>query len=96
MFSRIDGSDKHVMDRIVENTFDSAHNTFESIRRTSDIWEWGNTVLWPGLLGDDGPCDSAAIGSRRTSKTCTDEAWPDGDGVFASDNPTPYGEFIAT
>ena len=33
--------DKHVMDRIVENHFDSSHNTFESIRRVADIYEWG-------------------------------------------------------
>ena len=44
--------DKHVMDRIVENHFDSSHNTFQSIRRVADVYEWGNTVLWPGLLGD--------------------------------------------
>ena len=39
--------DKHVMDRIVENHFDSSHNTFETVRRVADIYEWGNTVLLP-------------------------------------------------
>lgn len=38
--------DKHVMDRLVENHFDSSHNTFESIRRPADIWEWGNNVRY--------------------------------------------------
>ena len=33
--------DKHVMDRIVDNHFDSSHNTFESVRRVADIYEWG-------------------------------------------------------
>ena len=32
--------DKHVMDRFIENHFDAAHNTFESIRRVADIYEW--------------------------------------------------------
>jgi len=81
--------DKHVMDRIVENHFDSSHNTFESIRRTADIWEWGNTVLWPGLFGDAGPC-TGTVGSHLIPKTCVDEAWPDGEGSFHGDNPTPY------
>ena len=56
--------DKHVMDRIVENHFDSSHNTFESVRRIADIYEWGNNVLWPGLFADMGPCNG--VSSART------------------------------
>ena len=82
--------DKHVMDRIVENHFDSSHNTFESIRRTADVYEWGNNVLWPGLFGDAGPCTTAP-GSRITPKNCVDEVWPDGDGSFHMDGATAFG-----
>lgn len=80
--------DKHVMDRIVENHFDSSHNTFESVRRVADIWEWGNQVLWPGLLGDLGPCSDSL--SRLAPKTCTDNAWPDGEGKFSLLGATPF------
>ena len=69
--------DKHVMDRIVENDFDAAHNTFSHIRRPADVYEWGNTVLWPGLFGDAGPC-SSNVGSLMP-KSCMDDVWPDGD-----------------
>ena len=55
--------DKHVMDRFVENHFDSSHNTFESVRRIADIYEWGNNVLWPGFFGDMGPCNE--VGAAR-------------------------------
>ena len=82
--------DKHVMDRIVENHFDSSHNTFESIRRTADVYEWGNNVLFPGLFGDAGPCH-AVPGSRVTPKNCVDEVWPDGDGSFHMDGATHFG-----
>ena len=41
-------------DTILHNDFDEQHNEFEQIRRPADIWEWGNTVLWPGLLGNSG------------------------------------------
>ena len=37
------------------HTADPLHQTrdnFLGIRRHSDIWLWGNTVLWPGLLGN--------------------------------------------
>ena len=54
--------DKMVTDTFIENHFDSSHNTFESVRRTADIWEWGNNVLWPGLLGNAGPCDADRVG----------------------------------
>ena len=80
---------KHVMDRLVTSHFDASHNTFESIRRVADIYEWGNMVLWPGLFGDLGPCHSN-VGSRSVGKGCVDEAWPDGDGTFSLDDATPY------
>ena len=87
--------DKYVMDRIVENHFDSSHNTLESVRRTADIYEWGNTVLWPGLFSDLGPCDGDNIGkvsgpSGAFAKSCNDETWPDGDGSFHGSGATPY------
>ena len=87
--------DKLVMDRLVENHFDSSHNTFESIRRTADVWEWGNNVLWPGLLGDLGPCTDK-VGSLLHPKACVDEAWPDGDGSFHLEGATPFemGELV--
>ena len=81
--------DKHVMDRIVENHFDSSHNTFNSIRRTADIWEWGNNVLIPGLFADMGPC-TAAVGSLAAAKACNDMAWADGEGSFMMDGATPF------
>ena len=69
--------DKHIMDRVVENHFDASHNTFADIRRPADVYEWGNTVLWPGLFGDAGPC-SSDVGSL-SPKSCMDDVWPDGD-----------------
>ena len=75
--------DKHVMDRIVDNTFDSAHNKFTQVRRIADVFEWGNKVLLPGLFADAGPCGTGeAIGSLTSQKACLDEVWPDGDGTF--------------
>jgi hypothetical protein len=82
--------DKHVMDRIVENHFDSSHNTFESVRRIADIYEWGNQVFWPGLFGDLGPC-TENVGSLNHDKACVDDAWPDGEGSFALEGASPYG-----
>ena len=67
--------DKHVMDRIVENHFDSSHNTFESIRRIADVYEWGNTVLIPGLFADMGPCNSeTGLPHTGRAKGCNDDA----------------------
>ena len=51
--------DKHVMDRFIDNHFDSSHNTFEPVRRIADIYEWGNNVLWPGFFSDTAPCIEA-------------------------------------
>ena len=87
--------DKHVMDRLIENHFDSSHNTFNDVRRVGDIWEWGNNVLWPGLFSDAGPCHEP-VGSRDLPKDCNDDAWPDGDGSFGLGRrggvgATPFG-----
>ena len=81
------------MDRFIENHFDSSHNTFESVRRIADIYEWGNNVLWPGFFADMGPCNEI-VGARRDQgfvKGCNDDAWPDGDGPFGLDGATPFG-----
>jgi len=80
--------DRTIADTFIENHFDSSHNTFESVRRTADIWEWGNNVLWPGLFGNAGPCDGDRVGT--SAKTCNDDAWPDGTGSFHLDGATPW------
>ena len=87
---------KHLRDTIVTNMFDSSHNTFSDIRRTPDLWEWGNTVLIPGLFHaqtNNGPCESkleqtligvaaGQIASTLKAKRSCTEGWPDGDGSF--------------
>ena len=93
--------DKAAQDRIVENHFDSSHNTLMSVRRHADIWEWGNNVLWPGLFADLGPCDSAVgLPGTASVKSCNDDAWSDGEGSFGlgyssagglTGAPTPLG-----
>ena len=64
-----------------------------------DLWEWGNNVLMPGLLGNNGPCQgdfswsllTAPVGSIASSllaaRTCV-EGWPDGTGSFSTDGKT--------
>ena len=54
---------KHIEDTFIENHFDSSHNDFLSVRRVADIWEWGNNVLIPGLMGNAGPC-AAVVGAE--------------------------------
>ena len=82
--------DKHVMDRLVENMFDSNHNTFNTVRRIADVYEWGNNVLIPGMFADMGPC-SGSIGLANTYgvKGCNDDAWPDGEGSFHMEDASP-------
>ena len=84
--------DKLITDTFIENHFDSSHNTFESIRRTADIWEWGNTVLWPGFFANVGPCGGNPGGSLQGpgQKECNDDVWPDGDGSFHMEGATAY------
>lgn len=56
--------DRLIGDTFLENHFDSSHNTFQTIRRVADVYEWGNHVLIPGLFGNAGPCEgTAAVGS---------------------------------
>lgn len=89
--------DKHVMERLLTSQFDASHNTLMSVRRIADIYEWGNQVLWSGLLGDMGPCNPE-VGMRDAivHKGCNDDAWPDGEGHFYMRNATPYamGELV--
>lgn len=65
--------DKYLTDTFIVNTFDAAHNRFADVRRISDIWEWGDNVLVPGLF----------------SNADEFELWPDGDGPFSLRNATP-------
>ena len=116
---------KQVTDMLINNHFDSSHNSFHSIRRISDIYEydpppkantshcmyrlcarWGLKVLWPGLLGNAGPCaptgqdldfrSSQSMFAPSSSsvrvglKGCVDYAWPDGAGPFHLASATPY------
>ena len=84
--------DKVVGNRIIENYFDSAHNSFVSIRRIADIYEWGNNVLIPGLFADMGPCsEDVGLPSALGAKGCNDDAWPDGEGSFQVNGATPLG-----
>ena len=84
--------DKLVGNRIIENYFDSAHNSFVSVRRIADIYEWGNNVLIPGLFADMGPCtEDVGLPSGLGPKTCNDDAWPDGEGSFQVSGATPLG-----
>ena len=79
--------DKMFKDTIIDNHFDSSHNTFEDVRRVADIYEWGNYVLWPGLFGNLGPFgDVGRPGVTATS----DEVWPDGDYAFHGAGATAY------
>lgn len=43
------------------NAYDNDLKEFNTIRRIADIWQWGNALLWPGLLGNIGPT-CAAVG----------------------------------
>lgn len=97
---------KHVSDLILYNHFDASHNNYFSIRRAPDVWEWGSVVLWPGLLGNAGPCTTTGmdLGFRSSRSTvvensttqalalkgCLDNSWPDGSGEFHLASPTPY------
>ena len=84
--------DKHVMDRFIENHFDLSHNTFETVRRIADIYEWGNNVLWPGFFADMGPCNAfVGLPNTHLQKSCNDDAWPDGEGPFHMQGATPLG-----
>mmetsp|Transcript_52816 Transcript_52816/g.136768 ORF Transcript_52816/g.136768 Transcript_52816/m.136768 type:complete len:894 (+) Transcript_52816:64-2745(+) len=98
--------DKMIADTFIENMFDSSHNTFGSIRRVPDIWEWGDQVLIAGLLGNLGPCTSD-VGAEGlldswgpegpmnltriyAGKGCNDDVWPDGGGSFHLEGATGW------
>ena len=82
----------HVMDKFVTTPFDSQHNTFETIRRVADIYEWGNQVLWPGFFGDAGPCNPfVGLPNTLQNKGCNDDAWPVGDGPHHLVGASPLG-----
>ena len=49
---------------VLVDTFDMNHNTFVTIRRFADVYEWGNAVLLPGLFADMGPCEGWALSSE--------------------------------
>jgi len=68
--------DKFIADTFIDNHFDSSHNTFLSIRRVADVWEWGNNVLWPGIFGNLGPCDGDVVGMRGRFRSA--ENWTNG------------------
>ena len=78
------------MDRLVDNDFDHNHNTYMTIRRHGDIYEWGNNVLWPGLFADAGPCNQA-VGLVNTYlvKGCNDDAWHDGENGYSQTGARP-------
>ena len=82
--------DKMIGDTFITNHFDSGLNEFGNIRRTADLYEWGNQVLWPGLFSNAGPCaddigadDAHGAGSAALRvKGCNDDTWTDGSGSF--------------
>ena len=64
--------DKMFADTFLENYFDpNSQEKFVDIRRTAEVWEWGNTVLWPGLLGNSGPDCEAPVGAGRHFNSST-------------------------
>ena len=67
--------DRAIADMLIENHFDSSHNTFESIRRVADIYEWGNNVMIPGLFANSGPCASF-VGATSAFASATDRPSP--------------------
>lgn len=93
-----------IADTFIDSEFDSSHNTFVSVRRVADIYEWGNTVLWPGLLsngdphcGDVGPpgvFNSAIfappVDIASTNSDCNDVVWPEGEDSFHGAGATDW------
>ena len=51
---------QRIQDDFIDEHFDSSHNTFESVRRIADVYEWGTHVLWPGLFWRVEPCAPGA------------------------------------
>ena len=97
--------DKALADTFIDNHFDPHLNSFKTMRRVADVWEWGNEVLWPGLLANNGPgCGVVGLAGTFQSASdetapsdlgaakggCNDDVWPDGDGHFGLRNGTAW------
>ena len=67
--------DKLIADTFIDNYFDSAHNTFQSMRRPADFYEWGNNVLIPGLFSNAGPC-AREVGAAGHFSSATSRSAP--------------------
>ena len=65
--------DKLISDTFLDNHFDASHNTFQTIRRVADVYEWGNNVLLPGLFANAGPC-SSPVGQPGHFESAIDRA----------------------
>ena len=60
--------DKQFVDTFLEGKFDpNNQDRFVDIRRQHELWEWGNTVLWPGLLGNSDANCTYDVGGRFNS-----------------------------
>ena len=64
--------DRHIAETFIENDFDSSHNTFNTIVRVADIYDWGNNVLISGLFSNLGPC-STTVGAVSFFRSWGDE-----------------------
>ena len=88
--------DKAVNDQLLKNAFDQDLNRFGDIRRVADVYEWGNHVLWPGLLGNmPSNCGDIGLPGRFRSAEgwaaeptnlshhiCITDTLPNGEGKF--------------
>ena len=75
----------------LDNDFNEHHVDFSDIRRPSDVWNWGNQVLWPGLLGNAGP-SCWPIGPPGVFNSWADGAQPaDASGAARVSGPTGAG-----
>jgi hypothetical protein len=60
--------DKQFVDTFLEGKFDpNNQDRFVDIRRQHELWEWGNTVLWPGFLGNSDAYCVYDVGGRFNS-----------------------------
>ena len=61
------------------------------IRRIADIYEWGNKVLWPGLLGNTGPfCGDVGLPGFFRSASSDGNSSTDFKGGCNDDNGKGY------
>ena len=78
------------------NAYDNDLKEFNNIRRIADIWQWGNALLWPGLLGNIGPtCAAVGDGSFfRSSDMAATTNWSriNSTGDFCNDDRLQDGE----